>query len=437
MMIGKFGTVMTVMLVLVLALAVCSPAAASEEDSLPDAYIEVLRRYRDEIAAYESFQRYADEMDRSYEIYIEHTPLLVTLLDLTGDGQDELLFIAGNGEGFGTEWYGSEADLYVFTLRDGRAEQILYLPWVYAYGGNYPMYEIYRSTITSDLYVHTSNNGPGTTACFSLDENGFYGERIRLTCELPDPEGYSDECTYLLNGETVSEEAYYAAAEEMDRDETDMIASTEQPTFHVMLSVTEIPEVWTDRMDNEAYARVLDMYYAGLSGDESVTESDDFNFSAWMCAVYAETDPLYVIGYTCLDLDGDGNDELLIADATPDQSGDGIIFDVWTAANGEPVLAQRGWERYRLYLTARNADGAYGFYREGSDSAFESIYEKGVYTQDGPVTMNVLEYNEEYPELWRLDGVGVDENTANATIKLWSSEVIPFSLTPIAHWQNR
>ena len=183
-----------------------------------------------------------------------------------------------------------------------------------------------------------------------------------------------------------------------------------------------------------AYGRIMDLYRAGLSGDESVimSGSDDFNFSAWQDCQYSDMDPLSAVGYALADLDGDGNSELVIADATEEALLEGIVFDVWTVRDGAAVLIGRGWDRNRLYLTPPDEEGRYGYYQEGSSSAFESSYTFGRFEPGGPVTLHVLEFNSEAAEVWRLNGEPVSEEIARAVIDGWSAGTVRIPLTPFA-----
>ena len=184
----------------------------------------------------------------------------------------------------------------------------------------------------------------------------------------------------------------------------------------------------------DGYSGIMELYRRGLAGDEEVLfdASEQFNYAAYQCCLDWGIDPASSVGYAVMDLDGDGTEELLIADATEDQKMEGIVFDVWTLVDGQPVLLLRGWDRYRLYLTAQDERGSYGFYREGSSSAFDSTYEQGRFYPSEARTEHVLEYNEENTDLWQLDGKGVDEGTAYATINEWSGPVIRIGLSPIS-----
>lgn len=73
------------------------------------------------------------------------------------------------------------------------------------------------------------------------------------------------------------------------------------------------------------------------------------------------------LGYTVMDIDGDGTDELLFGEMHADLTGT-PIYDLYTIENNELVHIFDGWDRNRYYLTT---DG--GFMRQGSNSAFNSF----------------------------------------------------------------
>ena len=200
----------------------------------------------------------------------------------------------------------------------------------------------------------------------------------------------------------------------------------------LVLALALLPAGGTAEGEEALYGGILDMYTAGLGGDDNVIMKDDFNFEAWENSTYAEGDPLATVGYILLDLDADGDRELIIADATEQQLSDGIVFDIWTLENGAPVLLARGWGRNRLYLTDPDPEGCYGFYREGSDSAFMSIWEQGLFRDGEAVTVHTLVYDEEAEILWMLDDAGLDEDTAYNMIDGWRSGVIGLSLIPLS-----
>ena len=177
---------------------------------------------------------------------------------------------------------------------------------------------------------------------------------------------------------------------------------------------------------DSAYQPIMDLYTEGLSGNEEVilSDSDQFNYSAWQCCIDAGADPLKAIGYTLIDLDGNGTKELIIADATEEQLLEGIVFDIWAVRDGEAVLVRRGWERWRLYLTGQNDDGCYGYYQEGSSGYTNETFELGSFRNGEAVTVHTLEFEMERDDPWQLDAAAVNEETAYDTVDAWIGGVI-------------
>ena len=167
-----------------------------------------------------------------------------------------------------------------------------------------------------------------------------------------------------------------------------------------------------------AYDPVLDMVIAGLSGDEAIQESDDFNISMLQCALTAGTDPMKSVGLEYMDLDGDSVPELILGQ-TENEWEDRFLFDIWALSDGEPVLAARGWERNRLYLTYDFMSGTYSLYNEGSNSAFESLWRTGAIADGKADWTHTLVYNGETETVWTLDGDPIPEEEAEALQEEW------------------
>ena len=179
----------------------------------------------------------------------------------------------------------------------------------------------------------------------------------------------------------------------------------------------------------EAYSPVLDMYIAGLSGDEAVQELDEFNISCLLCPMYDEApDPLQTIGCAFLDLDGDAVPELLIGGT--EALGERFLFDVWTLENDAPVLALRGWERNRMYL--RSDESGITFYNEGSNSAFESIFRLGRLVEGSMEWTYTLLCITDEETVWTLNDAPVGEDEANRLLQQWQEGVFDPELTPLA-----
>ncbi|MBQ8162386.1 MAG: hypothetical protein IJ083_16790 [Clostridia bacterium] len=193
-------------------------AARDGDRAWKDAYLQVLQLYRDGIQTYERGQeRENGEILLYFDDVTGNTPLYVLLTDLTGGGTDELLFLAARDDDRMYDWYGDNADLYVFTFDGTRALQMLRVEYFYCYGGNYPFYEVYRVQDAPDLYLRYGNNGPGTTALYTLTGTGVY-TMAGSADALFTGGGYDEdhEYEYSVNGRPSDRASYEAAIRDLD-----------------------------------------------------------------------------------------------------------------------------------------------------------------------------------------------------------------------------
>ena len=100
--------------------------------------------------------------------------------------------------------------------------------------------------------------------------------------------------------------------------------------------------------------------------DAEMLENYDFSSVIRMSGIDDET-----LGYQIKDLDGNGTGELIFGGnrAEPGHAWDGIIYDIYTIADGELIHVLDGWERNRYYLCENGMIA-----NEGSSSAFNSNY---------------------------------------------------------------
>lgn len=172
-----------------------------------------------------------------------------------------------------------------------------------------------------------------------------------------------------------------------------------------------------------AYDSILDMVIDGLSGNEEIQETNDFNASMVQCALSAGTDPMKSVGMEYLDLDGDGTPELILGQ-TENEWEDRFLFDIWALQGRKPVLVARGWERNRLYLTYDFVSETYGLYNEGSNSAFESIWRTGTIRNGKVIWEHTLIFNSESAEIWTLDGNPIPEDRGESLSEQWKQNLM-------------
>lgn len=141
------------------------------------------------------------------------------------------------------------------------------------------------------------------------------------------------------------------------------------------------------------YQDILDNAYAVIVADrvDDIIPSDEvFSFVGIREALLGrDTDEaLAGIGYMFYDVDGNGTEELIIADMLDDDGGpwDNRILLMYSLAGGKPVLVIDGWSRNRYYLLD---DGT--IYHEGSGGAAYSVFATFRMAEDG-ISLEVIDY---------------------------------------------
>ena len=130
----------------------------------------------------------------------------------------------------------------------------------------------------------------------------------------------------------------------------------------------EIPEAYTSILDKAFWLIVdYDNDYACEEGEIGVVEAT---------AGYTASESLSNIGYSLIDVDGNGTRELIIAEKGS-VSGDRIL-DVYTLKNDKAILLMEGYVRSRYYYLGDNS-----FYYEGSAGAANTIFATYEIDEDG------------------------------------------------------
>ena len=119
------------------------------------------------------------------------------------------------------------------------------------------------------------------------------------------------------------------------------------------------------------YKEQIELVYQALSQEWSIDQYFENEIST-LIANHYEGNALENVGYALEDLDGDGKEELLISAVSKDASG-GMLYDVYTAPDGEVIHVLSGHERNRYYLQWLE-EGAYMIANEASNSAFHSAW---------------------------------------------------------------
>lgn len=172
----------------------------------------------------------------------------------------------------------------------------------------------------------------------------------------------------------------------------------------------------------KAYETILNLARKGMAGDRDVLEQEEFNPAIYMDSHYGNRN----VGWTLLDLDRNGTEELLIGRSAWQPEKDILwIFDIWTIKGDQAQLFARGWEQNRMYLT-KESGNSYGLYFEGADSTFESIFEHGL-IRDGRLTGQeaIIAFTDMNTDTvsWTLNEAEIDEERAEEMIGKWKSAI--------------
>ena len=112
-----------------------------------------------------------------------------------------------------------------------------------------------------------------------------------------------------------------------------------------------------------AYRPVLAKYYGAYTSGNNTAEYAWDNGISEMIA-YSQN-----AGYALLDLNGDGTPELVVGGLGTNSFSDGMVYDLYTLVDGQPVQLACSQARSRYYL---RADGS--LLNEGSNGAGNSIF---------------------------------------------------------------
>ena len=222
--------------------------------------------------------------------------------------------------------------------------------------------------------------------------------------------------------------------------ETAAEGKQEEPS-HAVETVPEVkPEKVSDDGNGNVYKKQMDLVYEALSQKWSMDQYFENEISTLISNHY-DGNPLENVGYALEDLDGDGEEELLISAVSKDASG-GMLYDVYSAPKGKVVHVLSGHERNRYYLQWLE-EGAYMIANEASNSAFNSAWYYYSLSAGRLELMQGIVFNAEadeenpwfitYDEDWDVsndthDVDGMAESIIDAYTKSYTTlEYIPFS----------
>lgn len=119
----------------------------------------------------------------------------------------------------------------------------------------------------------------------------------------------------------------------------------------------------TYAVQEEPYQKILDNYYYAILEDWDIDKMEENN----VCYLCCWRENVSEMGYTCIDVDGNGVSELLIGEVESEGAYVGMFYDMYTIVDDKAVQIVSSGERDRYYLCTD-----YQIANEGSSSAAES-----------------------------------------------------------------
>ena len=290
-----------------------------------------------------------------------------------------------------------------------------------------------------DVFTILPNDGVGHLFCAS--ENVFLklckGNVIECQ-ETVDGATYWEFCA-LVNGMDFSiqevvvlrDGQYYSGSSKTDvqpisKDEAGNIIVSKYPKLK--LDITPIPspigeDTYQETLPTtQAYEEILSVFDRAVSEKWNMQQCSDAGISIMIANL---TEYSVDFGYALMDLDGNGNQELLITDGS-------IVYNVYTLTDEGVSHVLTGWERSSYRLCNDNI-----LYQQGSGGAalsYDTFYRlvNGVLVVDDAVIFDA-DTDPESPWFRSADGENptdpISEDQAQAIIHSYTPVEIPFRAT--------
>ena len=190
------------------------------------------------------------------------------------------------------------------------------------------------------------------------------------------------------------------------------------------------------------YAQQIERYYTAISQQWDETACFDHELSPLVTSYY-DGKPLDNVGFTFMDLDGDGIWELIIG-AIRNAEQDPLVFEIWALKNDEPVMLVQSGSHNRYYLQYAEEDNLWSVaYEAENGAANHAVYYLQLFAGEFSVTQGIIfdaAADEENPWYMTYDldwdvsnDTPIDEDTANAVMNAGRNtyapqEYFPYSL---------
>ena len=190
------------------------------------------------------------------------------------------------------------------------------------------------------------------------------------------------------------------------------------------------------------YAQQIKRYHTAISQQWDMDAYWDQEMSSMVVHYYGGT-PLDNIGFTLMDLDGDGIPELIIG-AILGSDRDPLVFEIWTVHNGDPVMLAQSGSHNRYYLQYSEEENLWSVaYEAENGAANHAVYYLQLVEGEFRVIQGIIfdafaSENDPWFMAYDLDwdvsnDIPVDEETATSIVQagrnIYSTlEFLPYSL---------
>ena len=130
--------------------------------------------------------------------------------------------------------------------------------------------------------------------------------------------------------------------------ETDSLESSTAANATGEVSPAETEDDTVSYYTDVVYAQQIKRYHTAISQLWVMDAYWDQEMSSMVVHYYGGT-PLDNVGFTLMDLDGDGIPELIIG-AILGSDRDPLVFEIWTVHNGDPVMLAQSGSHNRYYF---------------------------------------------------------------------------------------